>query len=190
MCCYGCLTPIWHARLGHLSDPILRLFKIKFQVCFLWILIWILNFVLFLLYQNFIDYPLLLITIIFYVWGPFKTSTYNGMYFFLTIVDDHSRFTWLHLMKHKSEATSLIKMFFKHVKVQFSVSIKALRTDNAKELQLSSFLQDEGAIHQFSRPHRATTKLCSRKKAPTFVECGQISSLLFKGAIKILGWLC
>jgi transposase InsO family protein len=162
------------------------LFKIKFQVCFLWILIWILNFVHFLLYQNFIDYPLLLITIIFYVWGPFKTSTYNGMYFFLTIVDDHSRFTWLHLMKHKSEATSLIKMFFKHVKVQFSVSIKAIRTDNAKELQLSSFLQDEGVIHQFSCPHRPQQNFVVDRKHQHLLNVAR--PLLFCSKVPLKFW--
>jgi hypothetical protein len=32
--------------------------------------------------------------------------------FFLTIVDDYTRFTWVHLMKYKSQTRSLLKSFF------------------------------------------------------------------------------
>jgi hypothetical protein len=42
------------------------------------------------------------------VWGPIATSSINGSKFFLTIVDDCTRFTWVHLMQHKSQTTSII----------------------------------------------------------------------------------
>lgn len=35
------------------------------------------------------------------VWGPYKVMTHNGYRFFLTIVDDHSRLTWVYLLKQK-----------------------------------------------------------------------------------------
>ncbi|XP_019192706.1 PREDICTED: uncharacterized protein LOC109186961 [Ipomoea nil] len=38
------------------------------------------------------------------IWGPFVVSSMKGEFYFLTLVDDHSRFTWIHLMQHKSEA--------------------------------------------------------------------------------------
>lgn len=44
-------------------------------------------------------------------------------------------------MKHNSEATLLIKLFFKYVKIQTNACIKAIRSDNAKESQLTEFLQ-------------------------------------------------
>jgi len=31
------------------------------------------------------------------IWGPYPHSTYNGSKLFLTIVDDHSQATWVHL---------------------------------------------------------------------------------------------
>lgn len=33
------------------------------------------------------------------VWGPYKVDTYNGFKYFLTLVDDYSRCTWVHLTK-------------------------------------------------------------------------------------------
>lgn len=57
-------------------------------------------------------------------------------------------------MRTKSEATHLIQSFFKLVQTQFSKSIKAMRTNNARELTLTEFLQIAGTVHQFSCPHR------------------------------------
>jgi hypothetical protein len=37
------------------------------------------------------------------IWGPIATKSMHNHAFFLTAVDDYSRFTWITLMKHKSE---------------------------------------------------------------------------------------
>jgi hypothetical protein len=42
------------------------------------------------------------------IWGPMATPSINGLNFFLTIVEDYTRFTWVHLMKNKSQTRSLI----------------------------------------------------------------------------------
>jgi hypothetical protein len=46
------------------------------------------------------------------IWGPFSVKSTTGCSYFLTIVDDHSRFTWVYLMNHKSQTRDLIKFFF------------------------------------------------------------------------------
>ncbi|XP_019438974.1 PREDICTED: uncharacterized protein LOC109344676 [Lupinus angustifolius] len=45
------------------------------------------------------------------IWGPISTPSTFGHKYFLTIVDDKTRFTWVHFMKQKSEATILVKTF-------------------------------------------------------------------------------
>lgn len=37
------------------------------------------------------------------VWGPYKTAIFDGNKFFLTVVDDYSRFTWIFLLNQKSD---------------------------------------------------------------------------------------
>lgn len=44
-------------------------------------------------------------------WGSYKTPTYNGYKYFLTIVDDFSRATWTYLLSTKSNAFSVLKCF-------------------------------------------------------------------------------
>jgi len=45
------------------------------------------------------------------IWGPYPHSTSEGARFFLTIVDDFSKATWVHLMAHKSNDFPLSKAF-------------------------------------------------------------------------------
>jgi len=83
------------------------------------------------------------------IWGPYGKPTYDGKRFFLTLVDDCSRFTWIFLLTHKSEAASAIKQFFQKVKTQFGATIKCLRSDNAKELALTEFQQNKKLFVNF-----------------------------------------
>jgi len=59
-------------------------------------------------------------------------------------------------MSHKSEANQLIQAFFsfQFINTQVDKFIKAIRTGNAKEFQLTTFLQKVEAAHQFSCSHR------------------------------------
>ncbi|KAB2625777.1 hypothetical protein D8674_017437 [Pyrus ussuriensis x Pyrus communis] len=83
--------------------------------------------------------------------GPYRQSSLSGAHYFLTIVDDFSRFTWVFLMKHKSDTQQLIKDFFAYVTTQFRTTIQCIRTDNGGEfLSLRSFFSDHGVLLQTS----------------------------------------
>ena len=84
------------------------------------------------------------------IWGPFSVPSVQGHRYFLTIVDDYSRFTWLFLMKTKSETQIHIKQFFALVQTQFSAAIKILRSDNGAEFAMPQFFASHGVIHQKS----------------------------------------
>lgn len=58
------------------------------------------------------------------IWGDYSVPSLSGAHYFLTIVDDHSRCTWLYLMRHKSETQIHLKNFFAMIKTQFQCSIK------------------------------------------------------------------
>jgi len=46
------------------------------------------------------------------LWGPYKTPTLDQKQYFLTVVDDCSRYTWVHLLQLKSETIVALKNFF------------------------------------------------------------------------------
>ncbi|CAL1381785.1 unnamed protein product [Linum trigynum] len=89
------------------------------------------------------------------IWGPVNVVSHDGFQYFLTVVDDHSRCTWLYLMSHKSEVKSLLQSFFAMVETQFSRRIKVLRSDQGQEFKMVSFYQQKGCIHEMSCIHTA-----------------------------------
>ena len=53
------------------------------------------------------------------IWGPYPANSLIGYKFFFTIVDDCTRFTWVYLLKHKSDVASAIPQFFNMISTQF-----------------------------------------------------------------------
>ena len=73
------------------------------------------------------------------IWGPSRVSSTLGFYYFITFIDDYSRYTWVFLMKTRSEFFSIFQNFCAEIRNQFGVSIKILRSDNAREYLSSPF---------------------------------------------------
>lgn len=75
------------------------------------------------------------------VWGPHKVPTHTGARFFLTIVDDFTRCTWIFLMQSKLETTPLLTKFINFARTQFDTLVKIVRTNNGTEFHpLENFL--------------------------------------------------
>lgn len=68
------------------------------------------------------------------IWGPYHINSHQGHRFFIKIVDDSTRFTWIYLIRCKSEAQVVIPQIFQMILKQFQIHIKIFRSDNAKEL--------------------------------------------------------
>jgi hypothetical protein len=82
------------------------------------------------------------------LWGPFSTISMLGHKYFLTLVDDHFRFTWVIFLKTKAETRDSFMNFVAYVEKQFNKHIKCLRSDNGTEtLALHSFLSAKGILH-------------------------------------------
>ena len=67
------------------------------------------------------------------VWGPCRTASTLGFQYFVTFIDDYSRCTWLFLMKNQVELYSIFHKFYTEILTQFNISIRVLRSDNARE---------------------------------------------------------
>ena len=52
---------------------------------------------------------------------------------FVTFIDDHTRLTWVYLMKEKSKVETIFKLFYTMVQTQFHKKIQIFRSDNGKE---------------------------------------------------------
>lgn len=76
-------------------------------------------------------------------------QSHSGHSYFLTLVDDCSRFRWFFMMKYKAGVHFLIPRFCAMVHTQFRKVIKSFRSDNARELFFADFFSKQGTLHQF-----------------------------------------
>lgn len=65
------------------------------------------------------------------IWGAFSIPSHNfGSRYFLTIVDNYSRCTWIYLMKNKSEIFRMLTHFFNQINWQFNTNISQIHSRN------------------------------------------------------------
>ena len=82
------------------------------------------------------------------IWGPCSKTSMHGHKYFLTIADDHSRFTWIHLMHTKAETRDIIISFIASIETQYNRKVKTIRSDNGSEFLMPSFYASKGIMHQ------------------------------------------
>jgi transposase InsO family protein len=87
------------------------------------------------------------------VWGPSLVSIKEGSRYYVSFIDDHTRYCWVYLMKHRSEFFEIYTAFGAFIKTQHSVVIKCFRCDLGGEYTSNKFFQLlalDGTIHQTS----------------------------------------
>ncbi|GKB55977.1 retrovirus-related pol polyprotein from transposon TNT 1-94 [Tanacetum coccineum] len=81
--------------------------------------------------------------------GPMRVESRNGKRYVLVIVDDYSRYTWVHFLRSKDEAPEEIKTFLKKI----TVLLQIIRTDNGTKFKnqvLQEYFNSVGISHQAS----------------------------------------
>ena len=75
------------------------------------------------------------------LWGPSPVTSTNGFLYYITFVDAFSKYTWIYLLKNKSETFSIFQQFKAMVELKFNAKIKNLQTDWGGEFRpLAPFL--------------------------------------------------
>jgi len=90
------------------------------------------------------------------VWGISPVISHAHFKYFVTFIDDYSRFTWVYFLRSKSEVFFIFKKFLAYVETQFSKCIKILRSDSGGEYmsyEFNNFLLEKGIISQRSCPY-------------------------------------
>ncbi|GJR61432.1 retrovirus-related pol polyprotein from transposon TNT 1-94 [Tanacetum coccineum] len=85
--------------------------------------------------------------------GPMRVESINGKRYILVIVDDYSRYTWVHFLRSEDEAPEVIKTFLKKITVLLQASVVIVRTDNDTEFKnqvLKEYFKSVGISHQAS----------------------------------------
>jgi Integrase core domain len=65
--------------------------------------------------------------------GPFPTTTRNGHVYFISFIDDYSRYDYIYLIKEKSQVLNTFQSFKSEVELQLNKMIKSVRSDRGGE---------------------------------------------------------
>ena len=115
------------------------------------------------------------------VWGTSPIPTKGGSQYYVSFIDDHTRYCRVYLMKHLFEFFKVYKVFRTLVKTQHFVVIKCFRCDLGEEYTSKNFLQLfalDGTIQQTSCTYSPEQNGVVERKHKHIIETAR-SLLLF-----------
>nr|GEV25216.1 putative ribonuclease H-like domain-containing protein [Tanacetum cinerariifolium] len=108
----------------------------------------------------------------------------NGKWYVLVIVDDYSRYTWVHFLRSKDKAPEVIKMFLKRITFLLQSHVIIIRTDNRTEFKnqvLKEYFDTVGISHQMSSVRTPQQYRVVERRNQTLVEAAR-TMLIFSRA--------
>nr|GFA25840.1 retrovirus-related Pol polyprotein from transposon TNT 1-94 [Tanacetum cinerariifolium] len=116
--------------------------------------------------------------------GPMRIASINGKRYILVIVDDYSRYSWVHFLRSKDEAPEVIIKFLKRITVLLQSPIIIIRTDNGIEFKneaLKVYFDSVGITHQMSSVRTPQQNRVVERRNRTLVEAAR-TMLIFSCA--------
>ncbi|WVZ81126.1 hypothetical protein U9M48_028542 [Paspalum notatum var. saurae] len=101
--------------------------------------------------------------------GPSRVRSVGEKWYVLVILDDFSRWSWVHFMESKDEAFEL--------RNESGHAMRALRSDNGSEFKndrFKTFCHSQGLEHQFSSPYVPQQNGVVERKNRTLVEMARM----------------
>lgn len=107
------------------------------------------------------------------IWGPAYIPSSQGYKYYLSFVDDYTRYTWLYPLTLKSETTRSVKHFIAMVKSQFKIEVEKFQSDWGGEFRpLVDYFKDLGIHFQHPCPHIHAQNGKIERKHQHIVETG------------------
>ena len=113
--------------------------------------------------------------------GPY-TATLCRNFYFITFIDDYSRYGYLYLIKEKAESLDKFKIFRTEVEKQLGKVIKVVRSDRGREYYgkhgdagqlkgpFAKYLEDSGIVAQFTMPGSPEQNGVAERRNRTLME--------------------
>lgn len=111
----------------------------------------------------------------------------GGHFYYMSLVDADTHFTWIYFLKLKFDALTAFKQFIKLIETQFETKIKAIQTDESGEFKVfTKLLVDLGITHRFTCPYISHQNGTVERKHGQIVEMGL--SLIAQASIPLNYW--
>nr|GEV23315.1 uncharacterized mitochondrial protein AtMg00810-like [Tanacetum cinerariifolium] len=120
--------------------------------------------------------------------GSMRIASINDKRYVLVIMDDYSRYTWVHFLRSKDEAPEVIIKFLKRTTVLLQSPVIIVRTDNGTEFKnqvLKEYFDTVGISHQMSYVRTPQQNGVVERRNRTLVEASR-TMLVFSRAPLLL----
>ncbi|KAM1079132.1 hypothetical protein ACFX2B_013731 [Malus domestica] len=107
------------------------------------------------------------------LWGPAPCKSVDGYRYYVTFIDECTRYSWIFPLINKSDLCATFIAFHAYVLTQFSANIKILQSDGGGEYiskSLQSFLLQKGISHKKSCPYTPEQNGMAERKHRHVVE--------------------
>ena len=115
--------------------------------------------------------------------GPFPTASWNGQQYFITFIDDYSRYGYLYLIHEKSQSLDVFKEYKAEVELQLGKKIKAVKSDRGGEYYgrydgsgeqrpgpFAIFLKECGIVPQYTMPGKPSMNGVAERRNRTLKD--------------------
>nr|GEX52500.1 hypothetical protein [Tanacetum cinerariifolium] len=114
--------------------------------------------------------------------GPMQVASINGKRYVLVIVDDYSRYTWVHFLRSKDDTPEVIKNFLKNIFLHLQAPVIIVRTDNETEFKnqvLKKYFNSVGITHENSAVKTPQQNGVVERRNRTLVEAARTIVLYY-----------
>ena len=133
------------------------------------------------------------------IYGPFPTISWNGQQYFITFIDDFSRYGYLYLIHEKFQSLEVFKSFKVEVENQFNKRIKNVKSDRGGEYYgkhdgsgeqrpgpFAKFLEECGIVPQYTMPGSPSMNGVAEKRNRTLKD--MVRSMISHSNLPISLW--
>uniref|UniRef100_A0A2N9F7V6 Integrase catalytic domain-containing protein n=1 Tax=Fagus sylvatica TaxID=28930 RepID=A0A2N9F7V6_FAGSY len=121
--------------------------------------------------------------------GPMNVKARHGASYFLTFIDDYTRYGYVQLIAHRYEALDCFKRFVAEVENQHEKSLKALRTDRGREYlsdQFKDLCEEKGIRRQLTIPNTPQQNGVAERRNRTLLD--MVRSMMAQANLPISFW--
>lgn len=131
--------------------------------------------------------------------GPFDVNSFNKEKYFITFIDDFSRYGYVYLLHEKSQALNALEIFINEVERQLDKKVKIVRSDRGGEYYgrydesgqhpgpFARFLEKHGICAQYTMPGTPQQNGVSERRNRTLM--GMVRSMLSNSSLPVSLWM-
>ena len=123
------------------------------------------------------------------VCGPMSVASVGGSSYFITFIDDFSRYVWVHIIKRKSDALEKFKSFLALIENQTDRQLKRFRSDNGGEYfsgEFDVFCEQRGIFREPTNPYTPQQNGVAERLNRTIMD--NVRALLYHGHLPLSLW--